>query len=238
MTAIRMKPQFVGRWRLTEMEAWDSDYINLTGPGYLKIDRDGGGFMQFGAVEAALDCRAEDMGDKRRLEFSFRGSDEGDPISGRGWATVSGDEITGRIYFHQGDESGFIATKDKAAKDDRQSTANVIRLPKNIAVAHSKKAGPHRKKIKYGQPVEIRFSRAEKVLLQEHTFMDADYTKRIRPADKGKALVGHYTLDDLEDMIGYIAAEANHTTDKKLQRKLDSLFSRLQDEMESYDDGA
>jgi hypothetical protein len=178
------------------------------------------------------------MGDKLRVEFSFQGFDEGDPISGRGRATVSGNEMTGRIYFHQGDESGFTAIRDRAAKENKRSAVNVIRLPNRTTAAHSKKTGHRQKEIKYGQPVEVRFSQADKTLLEEHTFMDADYTKRLRPADTGRALVGHYTLDDLEDMIGYIAAEANHTTDKKLQRKLDSLFSRLQDEMESYDDGA
>ena len=111
MTGKRIKPQFIGSWRLTEMEAWDADYINLTGPGYLKIDREGGGFMHFGAVEAALDCRVEDIDDKHRLEFSFQGFDEGDPIFGRGWAIVSASETTGQIYFHHGDESGFTATK-------------------------------------------------------------------------------------------------------------------------------
>ena len=113
----------------------------------------------------------------------------------------------------------------------------MIRFPKSVAPAHGNKSGHRRKRIEYGQAVEIRFSRAERALLEEHTFMDEDYTKRLEPADKGKTLVGHYSLDDLEDMIGYIAAEANHATDKNLQRKLQSLFSRFQDEMESYDDG-
>ena len=68
------------------MDCWDVDYINLVVPGYIRIDRDGHGFMQFGAVEADLDCRVEDAADIERLEFTFQGFDEGDPISGRGWA--------------------------------------------------------------------------------------------------------------------------------------------------------
>jgi hypothetical protein len=81
------------------METWDAEYIDLVGPGYLRIDRQGGGFLQFGAVEATLDCRADDIGNDPRLEFTFQGFDEGDPISGRGWSAVSGAEMTGHIYF-------------------------------------------------------------------------------------------------------------------------------------------
>jgi len=46
-----------------------------------------------------------------------------------------------------------------------------------------------------------------------------------------------YTLDDLDQLLGHIAAEANHCKSKKLQRELHELFDRLRDVMESYDDG-
>ena len=35
------------------------------------------------------------------------------------------------------------------------------------------------------------------------------------------------TLDDLEELNGYLAAEANHCEDPQLQKKLDKLFERL-----------
>ena len=115
MTGRRMKSQYTGTWHITEMDCWDADYINLVVPGYIRIDRDGRGFMQFGAVEADLDCRVEDVADIERLEFTFQGFDEGDPISGSGWGTVSGSEMTGQIFIHQGDESGFKAAKTSPA---------------------------------------------------------------------------------------------------------------------------
>ena len=46
-----------------------------------------------------------------------------------------------------------------------------------------------------------------------------------------------YTLEDLDELLGYVAAEANHSKSKKLQAELDALYDRLQTEMESYDDG-
>ena len=48
------KSQYTGTWHITEMEGWDADYINLVVPGCTSIDRDGHGFMRFGAVEADL----------------------------------------------------------------------------------------------------------------------------------------------------------------------------------------
>ena len=108
-----MKKTYIGKWRIEDMELWDRDFIDLIAPGHLMVKKDGMGSLQFGAVEAQLDCRAEVVGGVERLDFSFEGGDEGDPVSGRGWAQVDGDGATmkGRIYFHLGDDSGFTATK-------------------------------------------------------------------------------------------------------------------------------
>jgi hypothetical protein len=83
-----VKPPYTGTWHITEMEGWDTAYIDLIGAGYVAISRKGSGFMQYGAAEADLDYRVEEIGGEQRLEFSFQGFDEGDPISGRGWAVV------------------------------------------------------------------------------------------------------------------------------------------------------
>jgi hypothetical protein len=102
-----VKPQYLGTWRITEMEVWEAAYVNLAGPGQFRINRDGSGFMQFGVVKAALDCRMEQIGPIERLEFTFQGVDEEEAISGRGWLTVSGEAMTGQICFHRGENSGF-----------------------------------------------------------------------------------------------------------------------------------
>ncbi len=46
-----------------------------------------------------------------RLEFSFEGEDEGDPICRRAWSQVTDRAMSGRVYFHMGDNSGFTASK-------------------------------------------------------------------------------------------------------------------------------
>jgi len=33
--------RFIGKWRITEMEQWDQDYIDLEEPGYFRFHKDG-----------------------------------------------------------------------------------------------------------------------------------------------------------------------------------------------------
>lgn len=105
-----VKKAFVGSWRITELQGFDPDYIDLCGPGLLTISARGPGRMNFGAVDAELDCKTDDL-DERVLRFSFEGGDEGDPICGRGYCMVAGDAMTGRIFRHGSDEFGFKASR-------------------------------------------------------------------------------------------------------------------------------
>ena len=95
-----------------ESKVWKfakKEFIDLNGPRRLIIEDNGIGFLEFGAVEAEVDSRFESVGGVERLEFSFEGEDEGDPVSGRGWAVVIERKMNGRIYFHMGESSDFTA---------------------------------------------------------------------------------------------------------------------------------
>ncbi len=104
-----MKSSIIGRWRIVEMDLWDQEFIDLVSPGKITFARGGRGEMHFGAVDLSLDWRVADT--KDRVDFSFEGFDEGDEVSGRGWAQATGAKVTGNIAFHLGDESGFLAKK-------------------------------------------------------------------------------------------------------------------------------
>ena len=91
------------------MEQWDQEFVDLVSPGHITFTGDGRGELHFGAVDVSLDWRAEASGS--RVDFTFEGFDEGDEVSGRGWAELDGDKLTGRIAFHQGEESGFVARR-------------------------------------------------------------------------------------------------------------------------------
>jgi len=103
--------KYSGRWRIVEMDNWDMDYVDMVGPGHITIAKRGHSEMKFGAVNCDLDCGVENFAGSERLEFSFLGMDEGDEDSGRGWAMLGGKILKGHIYFHHGDESGFVAKK-------------------------------------------------------------------------------------------------------------------------------
>jgi hypothetical protein len=45
-----------------------------------------------------------------------------------------------------------------------------------------------------------------------------------------------FSLDDWEQLGGFVAAEANHTDDKKLQTKLDRIFEKIQKILDTYED--
>ena len=113
---MKINPEFVGDWRITEMSQWDKEYIDLVAPGHLSIEGNGTGAIAFGAVEAGMDCRMENIGEQRRVAFSFAGSDEYDEVSGRGWAVVNGKGMAGWFAFFQGDASTFRAMKQRAGK--------------------------------------------------------------------------------------------------------------------------
>jgi hypothetical protein len=80
-------------------------------PGHITFKKGGSGGFHFGCVNASLDWRCDPGAD--RVDFTFEGNDEMDPVSGRGWAKIEGKQMVGQIVFHLGDESGFKASKGK-----------------------------------------------------------------------------------------------------------------------------
>lgn len=107
----RTANEYLGRWRILEMEQWDKDFIDLTGEGHVTFEKKNRGELHFGAVHCDLDCRIEKVGEYERIEFSFIGVDEGDEVFGRGWAVLDGVRLRGRIHFQDGEESGFRCRK-------------------------------------------------------------------------------------------------------------------------------
>jgi hypothetical protein len=116
MRKMKTRKSYIGMWRITEMSEWDKDFIDLVAPGYIMLKSDGTGTLAFGAIEADLDCRIEKPGTIERLSFSFAGWDEGEDISGHGWAEISGNIMSGWICFHMGDETTFKALRKGTEK--------------------------------------------------------------------------------------------------------------------------
>lgn len=101
----------VGTWRITSMEIWDADYFDMEAPAHITIRHDLTGAFQFGLVQGDLDARVGVVDGVARVEFSWSGTDENDPMSGRGWLDVTGNQARGRIFIHLGDDSSFTAVR-------------------------------------------------------------------------------------------------------------------------------
>jgi hypothetical protein len=101
----------VGTWRITDMQAWDADYFDMQAPAHITIRDDLTGTFQFGLVQGDIEARVCQATGMVRLEFSWSGADENDPVSGRGWFEVKGDQAQGHIFIHLGDDSVFTAIR-------------------------------------------------------------------------------------------------------------------------------
>jgi hypothetical protein len=96
---------------------------------------------------------------------------------------------------------------------------------------------PERKRIRPDQKLPLDLDDRERELILQHTFPDDQLTRRLRIVPRaGKPAVYRFTLGELDDLAGYVAAEANHAKEKKLKKQLACLFGRIQAMLESYTD--
>jgi hypothetical protein len=102
---------FLGRWHIVSMTTWDVEYLHEEVQAFVEFGENQTGEFQFGYVRGIMDFRNTMRDGKPCIEWSWDGNDEMDPAQGRGWAVREGDQLDGMIFFHQGDEFGFIATR-------------------------------------------------------------------------------------------------------------------------------
>lgn len=103
----------------------------------------------------------------------------------------------------------------------------------------SKPVSPVQRRIRIqpNEEVPLELNESERELILEHTFADEELTNRLRVVPrKGGRAVFRFTLGELDELGGFVAAEANHAKDKKLRKELDHLFDRIQNTWERYTD--
>tara|TARA_R110001583_G_scaffold281_16_gene2601 strand:+ start:1698 stop:2051 length:354 start_codon:yes stop_codon:yes gene_type:complete len=114
--------EFVGKCRITEMGVWAQDMVDLVEQGYFEFfDNDQGQFA-FCEIEGNMDVVVNTR--MPELEFSWEGTDDTRPVSGRGkieFPTPFKGE--GVIYIHNGDSSRFIVKRMEQTLPD-----NVVKL--------------------------------------------------------------------------------------------------------------
>jgi len=93
----------------------------------------------------------------------------------------------------------------------------------------------HRKQIAIGEKVPLELTDRERDLIITHTFAGNNLTDRLRIAPgPGRRPLYRFTLDDLDELAGFVAAEANHAKVRKLEKELRQLYSRIAVVLESY----
>ena len=92
-----------------------------------------------------------------------------------------------------------------------------------------------KKTIPYGTKLPVYLTEKEVADIREHTFADPDFGFGVL---EGSRLRFDMSLDDIEDLQGYVAAASNHTDTKQLQRRLDKVFQKLDRFLDEYDDQA
>ena len=76
--------------------------------------------------------------------------------------------------------------------------------------------------------VVIELTLQERDLIIDHIFVSDALLSPLKLAIvEGNNIKFKYTLEDLNELLGFIAAEANHTENKKLQKQLDDLYDKL-----------
>lgn len=88
-----------------------------------------------------------------------------------------------------------------------------------------------------GNIIEINLTTQERDLIVKKTFADPALIESLeeRPA-KDNMITVYYSPEDLEELLGFVAAEANHTEDKNLGAALDSLHDKLADILDAYEE--
>lgn len=76
--ALVTRSAIVGTWRISEMELWDQESIDLVGPAYIEFGHDGAGRFRFIAVEGQMDWRHGQPDGRAGFEFSWEGHDDCD----------------------------------------------------------------------------------------------------------------------------------------------------------------
>ncbi len=105
-----MKSTLKGTWKITWMEQWDLDFVDLVVPGHVTFEAKGHGHFQFGCVEGGFSWSEGDQ----YFDSRWEGSDEMDKARGEIYGEIEDGELRGTIEFDSGDESDFRAVKKSA----------------------------------------------------------------------------------------------------------------------------
>ena len=99
-----------GKWHITRMPDFVTDYPDMFEPAYILFEDEGSGEFAFGCCTGQI-CEASST-EATSISFSWSGCDEMDQVEGQGFAEIQPDgSLQGEIEYQHGDEFEFFAEK-------------------------------------------------------------------------------------------------------------------------------
>ncbi|MDI6737270.1 MAG: hypothetical protein QME12_02015 [Nanoarchaeota archaeon] len=103
---------FIGKWRIYEMEEWDKDYLDEEVKAYISIEKNKEGDFHFGLVRGNMCGEFKKTSEGILFDFTWDGNEECDAAFGDGWMRITENGTAeGEIRFHGGDKSLFWAKR-------------------------------------------------------------------------------------------------------------------------------
>lgn len=96
-----------GRWRITQADQWDRDYLDLCGPATILIGDRGHGEISFGALQAGLELEYS----QSVVFFTWQGSDEMDEAQGSGNAEILKNGTLEILFSYQNGDEAILNAK-------------------------------------------------------------------------------------------------------------------------------
>ena len=91
------------------------------------------------------------------------------------------------------------------------------------------------KRIEPGETIDVKLGVSERLSIQKLTMVEPEIAERVAKAPKEPPRIP-FTLDELDDLIGHVAADLNHTTDENRKYWLEKLYSKIDYVLQRYTD--
>jgi hypothetical protein len=92
-----------------------------------------------------------------------------------------------------------------------------------------------KKIIAYGEEVPVKLTVLQRDIILEHTPAGPELTDRLRAAPlEDRNITAYYSLDDLDRLAGFVAAEAKATRNSRIRKQMQNLCEKLVLTEEAY----
>jgi len=94
---------------------------------------------------------------------------------------------------------------------------------------------PAPKQIRPDQPIGLPLGVSERLVIQRLTSVEPEIAQRVATAPKAQRKIP-FTLDELDDLIGHVAADLNHVDDESSRHYLEQIYSKIDHLLNTYTD--